>query len=374
MRPSLSILSIISLAFWLAASSSTVFATERVDALIEQARQEQWSADHLFEYLRLDEGSDECRIFADSVALQERHARWREAVFLLAAIDADALDDWFVGRSTPPRAVQREVSMQLHCMITALVDAAIDTPYKIRIFRDMPNRFQGRFRDAPALAQAARQNPRWYELTANAVTRSVERNIHSQAHIWHRKFVFSGRNFNRITDEAALDCGFPAGSTWRPQNHAHRRCWEQTLSAQEREREILSASAAPGLSRHHWGTDVDILGLNPVHFREGGAHHGDWQWLDDQALDFGFFQPYQGQPPERRAHMEERWHWSYFPIAQALWDFAAHQQDHIEEVLNESWDHFERRWGALRGPYFDHMRQYWRDYLFNIYVPPVPPS
>lgn len=345
-------------------------ALTRTDRLVKQALSEQWDADQLFEYLELN-ATEHCRDFTDRAHLRERKARWREAVDLLERIDPDRLDAWLLGLSAPPQIPAQETKFQLRCMLADLIDASRDEGYQIRLFRNLGAHFGGRFTTAAQLADAIDNHPPALDRAARALTRSVTRNMNTQAFIWYRKFAFTGRSFNRISPQAAEKCSLTAGHTWKPDNERHRRCWRTILSATEREKEVLTASAAPGLSRHHWGTDVDILGLNPTHFRDGGLLHDDWRWLDDHGLDFGFFQTY-GEPDEQGyAHMEERWHWSYYPIAQALLEFVHDHQDRVEDALFERWDRFERQWGSHHGPYFDHMRKYWRDYLFNIDLPHV---
>jgi hypothetical protein len=349
-------------------SHTRLVDSPRTKALIERARDEDWSADQLFAYLELDH-SQGCRHFGDRTYLRERHAQWREAVGLLALVDRERLDSWLLGLTQPPSTPSGEVNDQLRCLVAELVDAAQGDQFDIRLFRSIQAHFGGRYRSASALAEAIKENDRLLDRTADALTRSIFRNIHTQGFIWYRKFRFTGRPFNRISEEAAQTCRLGPGGIWNPDNERHHRCWTRTLTPEEREWEILQASAAPGLSRHHWGTDLDILGLNPVFFAEGGALYGDWRWLDANALDHGFFQPYVDFEDDRIAHMEERWHWSYYPIAQALWEYIYDNQSYFEAILFDRWDSLERQWGPGRGPYFGHMRQYWRDYLFNIDVP-----
>jgi LAS superfamily LD-carboxypeptidase LdcB len=74
---------------------------------------------------------------------------------------------------------------------------------------------------------------------------------------------------------------------------------------------ILKYSAAPGTSRHHWGTDLDINATSPEYF-ETDAGKKVYQWLKENANKFGFFQPYtQGR---KQGYQEEKWHWSYQPL------------------------------------------------------------
>ncbi len=92
----------------------------------------------------------------------------------------------------------------------------------------------------------------------------------------------------------------------------------------ERERafRILEFSSMPGTSRHHWGTDVDINALNNDYFRSGKGKRLH-VWLVKHAARYGFCQPYSAG--RAAGYAEERWHWSYMPIAgkmQKCWNDA----------------------------------------------------
>lgn len=88
---------------------------------------------------------------------------------------------------------------------------------------------------------------------------------------------------------------------------------------------ILRYSAMPGTSRHHWGTDIDLNRLNNEYF-EAGEGKKIYDWLIAHAAKYGFCQPYTPLGDERpHGYQEERWHWSYIPIARKLTQFAAQQ-------------------------------------------------
>lgn len=80
---------------------------------------------------------------------------------------------------------------------------------------------------------------------------------------------------------------------------------------------ILQYSSMPGSSRHHWGTDVDIYNLNNSTFESG---HGlkMYKWLQKNAADYGFYQVY--TEGRETGYNEEKWHWSYLPIAKPMLD------------------------------------------------------
>jgi LAS superfamily LD-carboxypeptidase LdcB len=98
----------------------------------------------------------------------------------------------------------------------------------------------------------------------------------------------------------------------------------RVLEAPERIDAILLWSALPGASRHHWGTDVDLIDgratppgykpqLTPEEFSPGGPYAALAEWLEAHAARFGFFRPYQGVLSGVRP---EPWHFSFAPIAE----------------------------------------------------------
>ncbi|KKR01985.1 MAG: Peptidase M15B and M15C DD-carboxypeptidase VanY/endolysin [Candidatus Nomurabacteria bacterium GW2011_GWF2_40_31] len=86
----------------------------------------------------------------------------------------------------------------------------------------------------------------------------------------------------------------------------------------ERFKKILEYSAVPSASRHHWGTDIDINNANPKYF-EGETGGKVYDWLVKNAKDFGFCQTYNLKGENRpTGHNEEKWHWSYLPLARTF--------------------------------------------------------
>jgi LAS superfamily LD-carboxypeptidase LdcB len=97
-----------------------------------------------------------------------------------------------------------------------------------------------------------------------------------------------------------------------------------SLTPAERVDAILLWSALPGASRHHWGTDMDLIDRNAVapgyqvqltrdEFGVGGPFEALALWLEDNAARFGFFRPYRG---ERCGVQPEPWHFSFAPVAE----------------------------------------------------------
>lgn len=83
---------------------------------------------------------------------------------------------------------------------------------------------------------------------------------------------------------------------------------------------ILRYSAMPMTSRHHWGTDVDINSLENEYFREGKGL-AEYEWLCKHAADYGFYQVYTSKDSGRTGYEEEKWHWSYMPLAEVYLDY-----------------------------------------------------
>ncbi len=95
------------------------------------------------------------------------------------------------------------------------------------------------------------------------------------------------------------------------------------LSPRARVRAILIWSAAPGASRHHWGTEVDVydraalpagqsLRLVPAEYAAGGPFAALTAWLDGNMERFGFYRPY---ATDRGGVQPEAWHLSHAPTA-----------------------------------------------------------
>lgn len=92
------------------------------------------------------------------------------------------------------------------------------------------------------------------------------------------------------------------------------------LSENEKIEAILTWSALPGGSRHHWGTDVDVYDRQAVkqsnwqfelvedEYQPQGPCYRLACWLDNQAERFGFFRPYEAYTG---GVAREPWHLSH---------------------------------------------------------------
>jgi LAS superfamily LD-carboxypeptidase LdcB len=107
------------------------------------------------------------------------------------------------------------------------------------------------------------------------------------------------------------------------QDRAGRPLAVQALSPAERVAAILWWSALPGASRHHWGTDFDVmdaaalpdgyrLQVVPAEYRSGGPFERLTTWLDAHMHAFGFYRPY---ATDRGGVSPEPWHLSHAAVA-----------------------------------------------------------
>jgi LAS superfamily LD-carboxypeptidase LdcB len=95
------------------------------------------------------------------------------------------------------------------------------------------------------------------------------------------------------------------------------------LDEPQRVEAILLWSALPGASRHHWGSDLDVIDraavspgyevqLSGDEYAPGAIFGRLNHWLDENMRSFGFFRPYASGKGGVRP---EPWHLSFAPVA-----------------------------------------------------------
>jgi LAS superfamily LD-carboxypeptidase LdcB len=130
---------------------------------------------------------------------------------------------------------------------------------------------------------------------------SAFRDFDSQMSIWSRKW----RGERPLYDAAG-----------KVMDHAAMRP-EELVDA------ILAWSALPGASRHHWGTEFDVIDraalpegyrvlLLPDEYAPGGPFERLGAWLDAHLAEHDFFRPYD---IERGGLHPEPWHLSWAPLS-----------------------------------------------------------
>ena len=98
---------------------------------------------------------------------------------------------------------------------------------------------------------------------------------------------------------------------------------EYKLKPEEAINEIVRFSTVPGTSRHHWGTEIDIIDeefkneKNPLiteKYEAGGVFNKLKRWMDLNSKKFGFYLTYTNDE-QRKGFEYEPWHYSYKPIS-----------------------------------------------------------
>ncbi|MDX1472271.1 MAG: M15 family metallopeptidase, partial [Flavobacteriaceae bacterium] len=140
----------------------------------------------------------------------------------------------------------------------------------------------------------------------------------------------------------------------------------QGLSPEQSIRKIIEYSTIPGTSRHHWGTDIDIIDasvkapknvLSPSHFNWNGVYCPLKHWMDYNSERFGFYLVYNDNV-DRKGFKYEPWHYSYKPLSQI------YLQEYIKRNLFEdiqSWD-IEGRNHLTK----DFLEQYYQENILDI--------
>lgn len=147
----------------------------------------------------------------------------------------------------------------------------------------------------------------------------IERKYANRSGMYLRKEVYEA--FLKMWEAARKD-GHHLEIISATRNQARQKqIWENKWNSfggdhLSRAQRILQYSSMPGTSRHHWGTDFDINDLSNAYF-ESGEGKALYRWMQKNAGSYGFFQPYTGYNKYRDAgYREEKWHWSYYPLAQ----------------------------------------------------------
>ncbi len=116
---------------------------------------------------------------------------------------------------------------------------------------------------------------------------------------------------------------------------------EQGMAPLDAIDKIIEYSTIPGTSRHHWGTDIDIIDgypkvngdvLVPEKFEADGPYEGLKLWMDEHSEKYGFYLTYTNNP-RRRGFKYEPWHYSYAPISISM--LTAYRKLNILKLLQK---------------------------------------
>jgi LAS superfamily LD-carboxypeptidase LdcB len=141
---------------------------------------------------------------------------------------------------------------------------------------------------------------------------------HSSKTIYLNKEVYDAfKEMHRSAKKDGINLIVVSGTrNFYEQKSIWERKWNKykNLKPLERAKKILEYSSMPTTSRHHWGTDMDLINLNNSYF-ENGKGKEEYEWLLKNANDFGFYQVYTNKENGRTGYNLEKWHWSYLPLA-----------------------------------------------------------
>lgn len=119
----------------------------------------------------------------------------------------------------------------------------------------------------------------------------------------------------------------------------YKRFTGQGLSPENAIIKIIEYSTIPGTSRHHWGTDLDLIDasvpkpenvLQERHFHGEGPYCKLRDWLVKNADKYGFYEVYTDNP-NRKGFKYEPWHYSYAPVSKPM--LAAYRELDIKQIL-----------------------------------------
>ena len=124
-------------------------------------------------------------------------------------------------------------------------------------------------------------------------------------------------------------------------NNKFKRFTQQGLSPVEAIEKIVEYSTIPGTSRHHWGTDIDIIDANPKapssllqpkNYYNKGVYTPLREWMDKNSRKFDFYLVYTNDK-SRKGFKHEPWHFSYAPLSIPY--LKKYKKLDIDKVLKE---------------------------------------
>lgn len=111
------------------------------------------------------------------------------------------------------------------------------------------------------------------------------------------------------------------------------------LTQQQAINKIIEYSTIPGTSRHHWGTDIDIIDgaiaapkelLLQENYENTGVYVKLKEWMDLNAEKFGFYLVYDNNPL-RKGFKYEPWHYSYREVSRVM--LTKFKEINLEKLL-----------------------------------------
>ena len=106
-------------------------------------------------------------------------------------------------------------------------------------------------------------------------------------------------------------------------NNKYNKNFENGILGIKNINRIIQYSTLPGTSRHHWGTDIDIIDKRFVpkgdlliekNYTENGIYSQLFYWMKKNSKKYGFYLVYDDSP-KRKGFKFEPWHYSYKPLS-----------------------------------------------------------
>lgn len=106
-------------------------------------------------------------------------------------------------------------------------------------------------------------------------------------------------------------------------NRKFKHFTHQGSTPEEAIYKIIEYSTIPGTSRHHWGTDIDIIDatpppptslLLPSNYYGNGVYTPLREWMEKNSKKFNFHMVYTNDE-KRKGFKHEPWHFSYAPLS-----------------------------------------------------------
>lgn len=137
-------------------------------------------------------------------------------------------------------------------------------------------------------------------------------------------------------------------SSYRSFNHQnliwtrkYKRYRSRNLTSQQAVLYNIRYTAIPGSSRHHWGTEIDVVDgsiktskypLNTKNFHGYGIYKSFREWMDSNAHKYGFYQVYTNDH-NRGGFKYEPWHYSFAELAKPM--LRDYSQRDIQAMLQK---------------------------------------
>lgn len=137
-------------------------------------------------------------------------------------------------------------------------------------------------------------------------------------------------------------------SSYRSFNHQnliwtrkYKRYRSRKLTPKEAVYSNIRYTAIPGSSRHHWGTEIDVVNgriktsrypLNTRNFHGYGIYKTFREWMDQNAHKYGFYQVYTNDH-RRKGFKYEPWHYSYAELGKPM--LKAYREREVQELLKK---------------------------------------